>query len=192
MGQSRTASSYGTAPLKRGLVGPTPARTHTHPPIARIRANQWRRARTFAVSGLALLAIVSASIDETSAVRFGLRPRRDLFDAASEATNAVYAVRSKTSSDAVTPPHERTDTPMISSLSTVSLAEANAYLKHAGGDEIAAAYELARHRNVLDGAKNPPDDTEVHHALFLLRKAFGRSAPSFDEMRVELRRRVAA
>ena len=38
----------------------------------------------------------------------------------------------------------------------------------------------------------PPDDAEVHHAYFLLCRARGMLPPSFDEMRVELRRRVAA
>jgi hypothetical protein len=37
-----------------------------------------------------------------------------------------------------------------------------------------------------------PDDAEVHHAMFLLRRARGLDAPSFDSMRVQLRRRVAA
>jgi len=136
---------------------------------------------------LALLAFAGSSIDEVSAVRFGLRPKREMFEGTSEKTDT------KTSSEILLQDKQRrVDTPMIASLSTVSKAEANLYLKAAAGDEIAAAYELARHRNMLDGAKNPPDDTEVHHALFLLRRAFGKTAPSFDEMRVELRRRVAA
>lgn len=83
-------------------------------------------------------------------------------------------------------------TPTIKSLETVSLEEANAYLEHAGGDELNAAYALAWDRNKLDGSMAPPDDAEVHHALFLLCRARGKLAPSFDEMRVELRRRVAA
>jgi hypothetical protein len=33
---------------------------------------------------------------------------------------------------------------------------------------------------------------EIHHALFLLRRARGLDAPSFDLMRVQLRRRHAA
>jgi len=140
----------------------------------------------------ALLTIASVPIiDEVSAVRFGLRPKRELFEAPAQAlTN-----ENKTPSEdelLLRERDRRIDTPMIASLSTVSSAEAQAYLKQASGDEIAAAYELARHRNMLDGAKNPPDDTEVHHALFLLRRAQGLAAPSFDEMRVELRRRVAA
>ncbi len=82
--------------------------------------------------------------------------------------------------------------PSIKSLETVSLDEAIAYLEHAGGDELDAAYTLACDRNRLDGSIAPPDDAEVHHALFLLCRARGMVAPSFDEMRVELRRRVAA
>jgi hypothetical protein len=82
--------------------------------------------------------------------------------------------------------------PSIKSLETVSLDEAIAYLDHAGGDELNAAYALAWDRNKLDGSLAAPDDAEVHHALFLLCRARGKHAPSFDEMRVELRRRVAA
>ena len=82
--------------------------------------------------------------------------------------------------------------PSIKSLETVSSEEAMAYLEHANGDELNAAYALACDRNRLDGSIAPPDDAEVHHALFLLCRARGKLAPSFDEMRVELRRRVAA
>jgi hypothetical protein len=82
--------------------------------------------------------------------------------------------------------------PTIQSLETVSLEEAMAYLEHAGGDELAAACALAWDRNRLDGSHAAPDDAEVHHALFLLCRAGGKHPPSFDEMRVELRRRVAA
>jgi hypothetical protein len=82
--------------------------------------------------------------------------------------------------------------PSVRSLQTVSLEEANAYLEHAGGDELDAAHHLAWDRNRLDGTHAPPDDAEVHHALFLLCRARGKHAPSFDEMRVELRRRAAA
>jgi hypothetical protein len=82
--------------------------------------------------------------------------------------------------------------PTIKSLETVSPEEAVAYLEHAGGDELEAAYVLARDRNHLDGSNAAPDDEEVHHALFLLCRARGRNPPSFDQMRVELRRRVAA
>lgn len=82
--------------------------------------------------------------------------------------------------------------PSIKSLETVSLEEAQAYLEYASGDELDAAYALAWDRNRLDGSIAPPDEAEVHHALFLLCRAKGKVAPSFDQMRVELRRRVAA
>jgi len=82
--------------------------------------------------------------------------------------------------------------PSIKSLETVSIEEAQAYLEYASGDELDAAYALAWDRNRLDGSISPPDEAEVHHALFLLCRARGKVAPSFDEMRIELRRRVAA
>lgn len=83
-------------------------------------------------------------------------------------------------------------TTIIASLESVSLEEALAYLDSAEGDELAAAHALARDRNFLDGSGADPDDAEVHHALFLLRRARGLSAPSFDLMRVQLKSRVAA
>jgi hypothetical protein len=82
--------------------------------------------------------------------------------------------------------------PSIKSLDKLTLEEAMSYLEHAGGDELDAAYLLAVDRNRLDGSAAAPDDAETHHALFLLCRARGKVAPSFDEMRVELRRRVAA
>ena len=82
--------------------------------------------------------------------------------------------------------------PVIRSLATVSLEESLAYLDAANGDELTAAHNLARDRNRLDGSSGAPDETEIHHALFLLRRARGLDAPSFDLMRVQLRRRVAA
>lgn len=82
--------------------------------------------------------------------------------------------------------------PIIRSLDSVTLEEALAYLDTAEGDELSAAYSLARDRNVLDGDRDDPDEAEVHHALFLLRRARGLDAPSFDLMRVQLRRLVAA
>lgn len=85
-------------------------------------------------------------------------------------------------------------TPIITSLETLSLEQALAYLDAAEGDELAAAFALAKDRNFLDGApdESDPDEAEVHHALFLLRRARGLNAPSFDLMRVQLRNRVAA
>ncbi|WP_169927491.1 hypothetical protein [Labilithrix luteola] len=85
-------------------------------------------------------------------------------------------------------------TPIITSLETLSLEQALAYLDAAEGDELAAAFALAKDRNFLDGASGEldPDEAEVHHALFLLRRARGLNAPSFDLMRVQLRNRVAA
>ena len=82
--------------------------------------------------------------------------------------------------------------PIIRSLENVSLEEAVAYLDHYSGDELNAAYALAVDRARLDGSHGAPDDAEVHHALFLLCRARGKHPPSFDEMRVELRRRIAA
>jgi len=83
-------------------------------------------------------------------------------------------------------------TPIIASLESVSLEEALAYLESADGDELVAAYSLAKDRNHLENNDADPDDAEVHHALFLLRRARGLAAPSFDLMRVQLRRLVAA
>lgn len=83
-------------------------------------------------------------------------------------------------------------TTIIDSLETLTLEEALAYLDTAEGDELAAATALASDRNQLDGSDQEPDDAEVHHALFLLRRARGLTAPSFDLMRVQLRERVAA
>ncbi len=74
----------------------------------------------------------------------------------------------------------------------MTLEEAQLYLNAAAGDELAAAFALAMDRNRLDGSAPSPDETEIHHAFFLLRRARGLEAPSFDEMRVKLRRRVAA
>jgi hypothetical protein len=82
--------------------------------------------------------------------------------------------------------------PSIKSLDTVSVEEATAYLEHCAGDELNAAYAIALERARLDGSRALPDDAEVHQALFLLCRALGKHATSFDEMRVELRRRLAA
>lgn len=83
-------------------------------------------------------------------------------------------------------------TTIISTLENVSLEEALAYLDIAEGDELEAAFMLAKDRNALDGSTSDPDEAEVHHALFLLRRARGLTAPSFDLLRVQLRERVAA
>ncbi|HVH41940.1 MAG TPA: hypothetical protein VM925_06335 [Labilithrix sp.] len=83
-------------------------------------------------------------------------------------------------------------TPIIKSLESLKLEEALAYLDSAEGDELSAAYSLAKDRNLLDGDTDEPDEAEVHHALFLLRRARGLNAPSFDLMRVQLRRLIAA
>ncbi len=80
---------------------------------------------------------------------------------------------------------------ILRSLDTITLEEARTYIDAARGDELDAALLLATDRNVLAGSSDMPDDTEVHHALFLLRRARGLQAPSFDELRVELRQRAA-
>ncbi len=87
---------------------------------------------------------------------------------------------------------------MLSDLKSFTPEQARAYMLAANGDELAAALSLARDRNALDahtssmrGSVNPPDDAEVHHALFLLRRAQGLPAPSFDSLRVALRQRAA-
>ena len=82
--------------------------------------------------------------------------------------------------------------PTVESLQNVSLEEATAYLDYFAGDELDAAYALAWDRNRLDGSLAAPDDAEVHHAAFLLCRTRGKCPPSFDEMRVQLRRRAAA
>jgi hypothetical protein len=89
-------------------------------------------------------------------------------------------------------PRMKAGTSIITSLESLSLEEALSYLDSAEGDELAAAFALAKDRNLLDGSESEPDEAEVHHALFLLRRARGLDAPSFDLMRVQLRRLVAA
>ena len=81
---------------------------------------------------------------------------------------------------------------IIASLENLTLGDSLAYLDAAEGDEIEAAFALAKDRNLLSGTNEDPDDAEVHHALFLLRRARGMNAPSFDLMRAQLRERVAA
>lgn len=87
----------------------------------------------------------------------------------------------------------RASSPIITTLENISLEQALAYLDIADGDELTAAFELAKDRNQIDDEEAPePDEEEVHHALFLLRRARGLDAPSFDLMRAQLRRLVAA
>jgi hypothetical protein len=83
--------------------------------------------------------------------------------------------------------------PIIKSLEAITLEEALQYLETAEGDELAAAIALAKDRNLLDeDDAGEPDEAEVHHALYMLRRARGLNAPSFDLMRVQLRRLIAA
>jgi len=82
--------------------------------------------------------------------------------------------------------------PTIESLVKVTASEARAYLDAYGNDELRAAVKLARDRIVLAGGRDEPDEMEVHQALFLLRRARGLAAPSFDAMRVALRGVLAA
>jgi hypothetical protein len=81
--------------------------------------------------------------------------------------------------------------PHLSDLKSFTPEQARAYLAAAKGDELAAAIALAHDRNALAGSHPTPDDAEVHHALFLLRRARGLPAPSFDALRVLLRQRAA-
>jgi len=81
--------------------------------------------------------------------------------------------------------------PTLTNLTMLSTEEARAYLEVARGDEVEAAVTLAIDRNLLAGYEENPDEQEIHHALFLLRRALGRSAPSFDALRVALRARAA-
>jgi hypothetical protein len=82
--------------------------------------------------------------------------------------------------------------PVLSSLLGLTLSEAKAYIAAAKGDEVIAAFDLACDRNHLEGIDREPDPAEVHHALFLLYKARGEQVPSFDQMRLSLRRLQAA
>lgn len=88
--------------------------------------------------------------------------------------------------------------PIIKSLEEVTLEQALQYLESAEGDELTAAIALAKDRNLLDEVERfargneEPEEAEVHHALFMLRRPRGLSAPSFDLMRVQLRRLLAA
>jgi hypothetical protein len=74
----------------------------------------------------------------------------------------------------------------------LTLSDANRYLRNAGGDELHAAIDAATEYLRQNGSTAGPDEIEIHHALFLLRRARGLGAPSFDAMRVELRGLLAA
>lgn len=77
-------------------------------------------------------------------------------------------------------------------LSQITEDTAREYLEAASDDELEAALLLAADRNRAEGFADEPDEQEIHHALFLLRRARGLDAPSFDSMRIALRKRVAA
>jgi hypothetical protein len=97
----------------------------------------------------------------------------------------VDAARVRTSKDA------KARGASIDSLAPPSLSQALAYVDQAGGDEIAAAFALAIDRNILDDSLEMPDSADVHHALFMLRKARGLASPSFDLLCWQLKRRAA-
>lgn len=75
----------------------------------------------------------------------------------------------------------------LRSLAAVTVDEARAYLEASRNDEIVAAIAVAVDRNVLAGTEGQPDAQDVHHALFLLRRAQGLGAPSFDDVRAALK-----
>ncbi len=79
----------------------------------------------------------------------------------------------------------------LSNLRSLSIDETQSYLSEADGDELTAAYALACDRNTLAGSTEPPDDTEVHHALYLMRRARGLDAPSYDSVRLMIKGRAA-
>jgi hypothetical protein len=81
----------------------------------------------------------------------------------------------------------------VSTLASLSLEESLAYIGAAHGDELTAAFALAVDRSALAGELDvDPDAADIHHALFLLRRARGLGAPSYDLLRLQLRGRVAA
>jgi hypothetical protein len=82
--------------------------------------------------------------------------------------------------------------PCIQGLAQVTALEARAYLAGARDNELQAAIRLAHDRLAFAGSTDAPDEVEIHQALFLLRRARGLSAPSFDAMRVHLRKTLAA
>lgn len=135
-----------------------------------------------------------ARIARATSLAFALpTPKRHtrLYTVGSAYTGVAFALLYE-SSRPRSPRGEWMKTPAIRSLDTVSLEEALAYVDASEGDELGAAFALATDRNLLAGSSEAPDDAEVHHALFLLRRARGLDAPSFDLMRVQLKRRVAA
>lgn len=79
----------------------------------------------------------------------------------------------------------------LPNLHSLSAEQAQSYLDDHGGDELTAAYTLACDRNILAGSSEPPDDTEVHHAFFLMRRALGKESPSYDSVRLSLKGRAA-
>ncbi len=81
---------------------------------------------------------------------------------------------------------------IVHDLGPLTLEQARAYLRLADGDAVAAALALASDRNRLEALERAPDEVEVHHALFLLRRADGLDAPSFDDLHVALRARARA
>jgi hypothetical protein len=64
-------------------------------------------------------------------------------------------------------------------------SEARDRITNAKGDEYEAALLLAYELN----DDETPDGIEIHHALYMLHFALKRPAPSWDETRVEIRRR---
>ena len=86
----------------------------------------------------------------------------------------------------------RHSTVRLRSLEYVTREEAERYLAENSGEELEAAISLAMDRNILEGSSEIPDDADIHQALYLLKRAFGEDVPSYDTMRVEIRRRRAA
>lgn len=81
---------------------------------------------------------------------------------------------------------------IIRDVGSLSEAEALQYLDACEGDEVAAATLLASDRCSLARVAEPADEADVHHAMFLLRRARGLPSLSFDDLRVELRSRREA
>ncbi len=205
---------------RRLLTGlPTRTRARTQSPLRLCGAELLRAARVSRLTGLVRLHVgrpavlaaapvvqldyyVEALFQKLRPLALGLRSRAQerVVNLATPTKGVALdgasgrLVAAKISSCFVT--HERGDWmaryPVLRSLATVSLEEALAYLDAAEGDELTAADNLARDRIRMEGSTSIPDEMEIHHALFLLRRARGLDAPSFDLMRVQLRRRHAA